>query len=322
MNKKILITGAAGFIGFHLSKSLLKDNYLICGLDNMNDYYSVKIKKDRLRFLNNYKTFQFIQTDISNLNDLSKVFLDFKPDIVVNLAAQAGVRYSIDNPFVYINSNIVGFANIIELCKVNNVEGLIYASSSSVYGDNKNTPFSINDKVDTPISLYGASKISNELIAHSYSHLFDLHTTGLRFFTAYGPWGRPDMAYYGFTEKISSNKPIDVFNNGEMKRDFTYIDDIINGIKSSIDNNYKCEIFNIGNNKSEKLMDLISCIEKELNKKAIINYMPMQPADVKSTHADIRKTKEMLNYRPSIDMNLGIKKFISWYKEYELGYDS
>ena len=235
---------------------------------------------------------------------------------MLNLAAQAGVRYSLENPFAYVNSNLIGFVNIIELCRRNKVEGLIYASSSSVYGNNKKIPFDVKDRVDTPISIYGASKRANELIAHSYSYLFNLNTTGLRFFTVYGPWGRPDMAMYIFADKISSGKPIQVYNNGNMKRDFTYIDDIVSGIKSSIEKNYSCEIFNLGNSKSEDLMDVVGKVEENLNMRAEIEYLPMQPGDVESTYANIKKSEEMLNYKPATNVDKGIKEFISWYKEY------
>ena len=313
---KLLVTGSAGFIGFHLSKSLLKDNYVVHGIDNINDYYDVDLKTNRLNILKKYSNFKFSKIDIADYDKLLAVFKKFKPDIVVNLAAQAGVRYSLKNPFVYITSNIVGFLNIIELSKDFNVKGFIYASSSSVYGGNKKIPFSVKDSVDKPLSLYAASKRSNELIAYSYSHLYNLSTTGLRFFTVYGPWGRPDMAMYIFANKIINGNPIQVFNNGDMNRDFTYIDDIIKGIRLSIDKNYSCEVFNLGNNKSEKLLDIVNIIESNLNMKAVIDFKPMQPGDVKKTNADIDKSKKMLGYCPKIDVSIGIKKFITWYKEY------
>ena len=316
MNDRILITGVAGFIGFHLTKSLLDSGINIYGVDDVNDYYDIKIKNDRLNILKGYPNFSFNKLDISNLDKLREVFLDFKPNKVVNLAAMAGVRYSIENPFAYIQSNIVGFVNIIELSKEYEVEGFIYASSSSVYGSNKKNPFSIEDRTDNPISLYAASKKSNELIAHSYSHLFDLHTTGLRFFTAYGPWGRPDMAMYIFADNISSSKPINVFNNGEMKRDFTYIDDIVMGTRSAIDKNYTCEVFNLGNNRVEDLMHVISLIEANIGKKSTINFLPIQPGDIKEAHADIEKSIKMLGYSPKTNVDIGIKKFIDWYKNY------
>lgn len=316
MPSKILVTGAAGFIGFHLSKSLLKDGYEVLGVDNLNDYYDPKLKHARLDIINKHPNFKFEKVDIADRESLTKVFVDFAPNKVVNLAAQAGVRYSLQNPYAYMESNLIGFLNIIELCRHNNVEGLIYASSSSVYGSNKKIPFNVDDRVDNPISLYAATKKANELIANTYSHLYGLHTTGLRFFTVYGPWGRPDMAMYIFTDKISKDEPIQVFNNGKMKRDFTYIDDIIKGIRASIDKNYQCEIFNLGNHRSEDLMYMIELIEKNIGKKAIVDFQPMQPGDVPESFADIEKSSEMLGYRPSINIDTGIKYLIDWFKEY------
>ena len=317
MNKnKYLITGCAGFIGFHLTKSLLKDGFEVYGVDNLNNYYNVSLKNDRLTILNKYENFHFKKVDISNNTRLETVFKSFSPDFVINLAAQAGVRYSIENPNCYVKSNIVGFCNVIELAKKYDVDGLIYASSSSVYGNNDKIPFSINDSVNKPISLYAATKISNELIAHSYYHLFGLHTTGLRFFTVYGPWGRPDMAYYIFTKKITNKKQIEVFNRGKMKRDFTYIDDIVKGIRSAIEKNYKNKVFNLGNNSSEQLMDLIKYLEVHIVTKAKIDFRPMQLGDVKQTYADIDYSKEKLNYNPKVNLNQGIKKFVDWYLKY------
>ena len=316
MSKKILLTGSSGFIGFHLALSLLKDDFEICGIDNNNNYYDLRLKKNRQKKLNQYENFSFYEKDLNDKDSLSKIFNDFKPDIVVNLAAQAGVRYSIENPYAYIDSNIVGYTNLIELCRNHEISGFIYASSSSVYGANKKIPFSVKDRVENPISLYASTKLANELIAKSYSHLYGLHTTGLRFFTVYGPWGRPDMAMYIFSKNIAKGKPIHVFNNGKMKRDFTYIDDIVDGIKSSINKNYECEIFNLGNNKSEQLMDVIKIIEDELNLKADIEFLPMQAGDVHQTYADIDKSIRMLNYKPSTNIDSGIKKFINWFKDY------
>jgi UDP-glucuronate 4-epimerase len=310
----ILVTGAAGFIGYHLCKELLNEGNNILGVDNLNDYYDASLKLKRLDQLKCYKNFKFEKVDICNRKIISLLFNKFKPKKVINLAAQAGVRYSIQNPYAYIDSNIVGFLNILELCRQNETESFIYASSSSVYGENKKIPFSIKDRVDKPISLYAASKKANELIAYSYSHLYGLHTTGLRFFTVYGPWGRPDMAYYIFTKKILNSEPISVFNNGNMKRDFTFISDIINGIKVAINKNYKQEIFNLGNNKSINLLDFISVIENELNKKAIINFKPIQSGDVKETFADISESKEKLGFQPKITLEEGISKFVDWYK--------
>ena len=311
---KILVTGAAGFIGYNLCSSLLNDNYRVLGIDNINDYYDPNLKLARLDQLKPYKNFKFEKVDIADQKSLTQSFKSFNPQIVVNLAAQAGVRYSIENPYAYMDSNLVGFLNIIELCRHNDVEGFIYASSSSVYGGNTKIPFSVEDRVDNPISLYAASKKSNELIANAYSHLYGLHTTGLRYFTVYGPWGRPDMAYFIFTEKIINGESIPVFNHGDMKRDFTYIDDIISGTRAAIDKNSKCEVFNLGNHKSEKLMDIISIIEENLGKKAKIEFLPMQQGDIKESFADIKESIEKLDYKPRISINKGIPKFIDWYK--------
>jgi UDP-glucuronate 4-epimerase len=311
---KILVTGSAGFIGFHLCRSLLKDDFEVLGIDNLNDYYDPTLKLDRLDQLKPYKNFSFQKVDIADRVSITQSFQSFKPQKVINLAAQAGVRYSIDNPYAYMNANLIGFLNIIELCRHNDVEGLIYASSSSVYGGNTKIPFSVKDRVDNPISLYASTKKSNELMAHTYSHLYGLRSTGLRFFTVYGPWGRPDMAIFLFADKILRGKPIQVFNHGNMKRDFTYIDDIIAGTRSAIDKNYTCEVFNLGNHRSEKLMDVVSLIEENLGKKAKIEFMPMQPGDVPESFADIDKSAEMLGYKPTINVAMGISKFIEWYK--------
>ena len=313
---KIIVTGSAGFIGFHLSKSLLNKGYEVIGIDNMNNYYDVELKKSRLNQLNEIKHFTFEKIDISDKKSLNKIFKLYNPNKVVNLAAQAGVRYSIENPYAYVDSNLVGFINIIEMCRNYNIENLVYASSSSVYGGNKKFPFSTDDRVNKPLALYGATKRANELIAHSYSHLFGLHSTGLRYFTVYGPWGRPDMAMFIFTRKIINDEPIPVFNNGKMKRDFTYIDDIISGTISAIEKNHKCEIFNLGNNKSEDLMDMIRLIEKSLDKKAIIDFQPIQPGDVLESFADIEYSKQKLNYKPYTDISKGIPKMIDWYRNY------
>jgi len=313
---KILLTGAAGFIGYHLSKSLLDDGYEVLGVDNLNEYYDLQLKLSRLKELKFYNNFTFDKVDISDRKSITTSFKAFNPNKVVNLAAQAGVRYSIENPYTYMDCNLVGFLNIIELCRHNKVEGLIYASSSSVYGGNKKIPFSELDEVNQPLALYGATKRANELIAYSYSHLYNLNTTGLRFFTVYGPYGRPDMAMFIFTKNILSSKPIPVFNNGNMKRDFTYIDDIISGTKAAIEKNYSCEIFNLGNHRSEHLMDVIKSIEKNINKKAIVDFLPMQAGDVMESFADIDKAKTMLNYKPQTNIDEGIKFFIEWYLDY------
>tara|TARA_B100000965_G_scaffold386741_1_gene389288 strand:+ start:1694 stop:2659 length:966 start_codon:yes stop_codon:yes gene_type:complete len=315
LSSRILISGVAGFIGFHIAKSLLKDGYIVYGVDNLNNYYNPDLKKERLNIISEYDNFKFKKVDITNYKNLNEVFIDFKPSKVLHLAAQAGVRYSLENPFAYLNSNLVGFMNIIELSKEYKVGGFIYASSSSIYGSNKKIPFGENDITDNPVSLYAATKKSNELIAHTYSHIHNLNTTGLRFFTVYGPWGRPDMAYFSFASKISSGSKINVYNNGNMKRDFTYIDDIVDGIKFAIDKNYQCEIFNLGNNKSENLMDLIKYIEKYLGINAKVKFSPMQLGDVKQTYANINKSKKMLKYKPKISLKVGLEKFIKWYKE-------
>ena len=313
---KILVTGCAGFIGMHLCKKLFELGYDVIGIDNLNDYYDVNLKIKRLSILQNKSSFTFIKTDISNMNALENVFKMHRPNKVVNLAAQAGVRYSLINPHSYMESNIIGFMNILECCRHHEVEGLVYASSSSVYGGNKKIPFSESDNVDSPISIYAASKKANELMAHSYNNLFGIRSTGLRFFTVYGPWGRPDMAIYIFADKISKKKPIQVFNQGLMKRDFTYIDDIVDGLVSAIKNNYSLEVFNLGNSRSEDLMDVISILEKKLNTKAIIELEPMQPGDVKETYADIREAKSKLKFSPKINIKNGINKFLDWYLEY------
>ena len=312
---KIIVTGAAGFIGFHLSKKLLENNHEVYGIDNINSYYDTGLKLDRLEILKSYGAFSFKKIDLVDLPSLRKSFSFFDPEIIVNLAAQAGVRYSIENPYAYLNSNLTGFLNVIEMCRERKI-GLIYASSSSVYGLNKEIPFIEDQKTEKPIALYGATKKANELIAHSYSHLYNLNTTGLRFFTVYGPWGRPDMAMFIFTKKIIEGQPIPVYNNGKMKRDFTYIDDIVSGTMSCIDKNYECEVFNLGNHRSEKLMDMIGMIEDELGKKAIIDFQPIQPGDVKESFADISKAEKYLGFKPTTNINIGIKKFISWYKKY------
>lgn len=313
---KVLITGAAGFIGFHYSKSLLADGYEVLGIDNMNDYYDPSLKQARLNELLPFNNFSFKKVNIADREELTTEFILFHPEKVVHLAAQAGVRYSIENPYAYLDANLTGFINILELCRHNGVEGLIYASSSSVYGSNTKIPFSTGDKTDRPIALYGATKKANELMAHAYSHLYGLHTTGLRYFTVYGPWGRPDMAMFIFTDKILKDKTIPVYNHGNMKRDFTYIDDIIAGTRSAMEKNYSCEVFNLGNHKSENLMDMIGIIEDNLGSKAKIEFHPMQPGDVPESFADINKSIEMLSYRPTTDINEGIPRFITWYKDY------
>ncbi len=316
--EKIVVTGSCGFIGMHLCESLLKDGFLVSGIDNMNNYYDVKLKAARLEILKSYKNFRFFKADIVDEDMLNQIFLDFKPNKIVNLAAQAGVRYSLSNPQAYIDSNITGFMNILEAAKKHNVDGLIYASSSSVYGGNEKMPFSVKDRVDKPISIYAASKKANELMAYTYSHLYGLKTTGLRFFTVYGPWGRPDMALHIFSEKISKDQPIPVFNHGDMQRDFTFIDDIISGTRSAIEKNYQYEIFNLGNNRSESIMDMIKLIENGFGKKAKINFQDIQPGDVKETFADIDHSVDLLLYKSSISIKEGLSKYIDWFKSYYL----
>tara|TARA_B100001564_G_C20615699_1_gene659794 strand:- start:435 stop:1415 length:981 start_codon:yes stop_codon:yes gene_type:complete len=316
LKENILVTGCAGFIGMHLSKALLDLGHNVIGVDNLNHYYDVRLKNDRIMILEKYNNFNFTKTDISNKEAIENIFKSNSIDKVVNLAAQAGVRYSLKTPNSYIESNILGFMNILECCRHYNIKGLIYASSSSVYGGNTKIPFSEDDNVDSPISIYAASKKANELMAYSYNHLFGLRSTGLRFFTVYGPWGRPDMAMFIFTKKIFEDSPLQLFNRGKMKRDFTYIDDIINGLIFSIEKNYNCEVFNLGNNKSEDLMDVVSIIENKIGKKAKIKFEPIQPGDVKQTYADIDKSKEMLEYFPKTNIRDGIHSFIDWYEEY------
>ena len=313
---KILVTGSAGFIGFHLSKALLDRDDEVIGIDSINDYYDVNLKISRLEILKKYKNFSFKKINLTDREALDKIFDLCRPERVVNLAAQAGVRYSIENPYAYLDSNLTGFLNIIELCRKFETQGLIFASSSSVYGGNKKIPFSINDRVDDPLAFYGATKLANELIANSYNNLYGIKTTALRFFTVYGPWGRPDMAMFIFINKILNGKRVPVFNNGKMKRDFTYIDDIISGTISAIDKNYSKEIFNLGNNKSEKLMKVISLIEKELGKKAIIDFKPMQEGDVKESFADIDHSIKKLDYNPKTSIDKGIPALIDWYKRF------
>ena len=319
---KILVTGTAGFIGFHLCKRLLEDKHQILGIDNINNYYDVKLKKNRLKILLGKKNFKFKKIDISDANFVKKIYPIAKNfRIIIHLAAQAGVRYSITHPYKYIESNVKAQISILELAKkIKNFEHLIYASSSSVYGSNKKTPFSIDDRVDNPISLYGASKRSGELITQSYSKMFNINCTGLRFFSVYGPWGRPDMAAYIFTKNIFQNKTFDLFNFGRMERDFTFIDDIINGItplikiKKRKDNIHK--IYNLGNNKPQKLLKMISLLEMLCQRKAKINKKRMQPGDVRHTYANIKESKKDLRFKPKTNLKEGLEKFVAWYKNY------
>lgn len=330
---KILVTGAAGFIGFHLSKRLLKEGFDVLGVDVVNDYYDVNLKNSRLELLK-HKNFKLEKVALEDRESINAIFESHKPTVVVNLAAQAGVRYSLENPHAYIESNIVGFTNILEACRHNKVDQLIYASSSSVYGANTNLPFSVHDNIDHPISLYAATKKANELMAHTYSHLYNLPTTGLRFFTVYGPWGRPDMALFLFTKAIINGEPIKVFNNGNMMRDFTYVDDIIESIYRLIQrkpepnpawdgNNpdpgtsyapYK--VYNIGNNSPVNLMDFISSIEEKLGIEAKKDFLPLQAGDVPATYANVEDLYNDINFKPQTSIKDGVGAFIDWYIEY------
>jgi UDP-glucuronate 4-epimerase len=315
---KILITGAAGFIGFHSSLRLLAAGHEIIGIDNINDYYEVRLKESRLQLLNKLPNFCFKKIDLASRKEVADLFLSNSFDIVLHLGAQAGVRYSIQNPFAYIDSNIVGMLTILEGCRNSQIDHLIYASSSSVYGANIKSPFSIEDKVDSPISLYAATKKADELLAYSYSSLYKIAITGLRFFTVYGPWGRPDMAYFKFAKAILQDKPIDVYNNGDMKRDFTYIDDVVDCIERIIEISPKTpghRIYNVGHNEPELLGNLIKLIEENLGKEARKNYLPMQPGDVYSTYADISETTRDYGFSPKVSLQVGIEKFIIWLKE-------
>ena len=336
---KILVTGAAGFIGFHTCLKLVNQGHDVYGIDNINDYYDPKLKFDRLNELGfneaesklfknevqsaKFNSLRFSRIDLVDHESIDNLFKQEQFEVVCNLAAQAGVRYSIENPKAYIDSNISGFLNILEGCRNHKVKHLVYASSSSVYGENKKVPFETTDNVDHPISLYAATKKSNELMAHTYGHLYGFKTTGLRFFTVYGPWGRPDMAYYLFADAISNNQTIKVFNNGEMQRDFTYIDDIVNGMTKIIEKNIESrehyKIYNIGNNKTESLQDFITTIEIAMGKKAIKEMYPMQPGDVPKTLSNVSALMRDYNYAPKTNINLGLKKFINWFKEsYEI----
>ena len=330
----IMVTGSAGFIGSAVSNKLLERGDNVVGIDNHNDYYDPKIKDSRLEKLKRYSNYKHYKIDLSDRQSLDEVFKKHKIQKVVNLAAQAGVRYSIENPLAYINSNIVGFANILENCRHHKVEHLVYASTSSVYGANTKMPFTEHDSANHPLSVYAASKKSNELMAHTYSHLYQLPTTGLRFFTVYGPWGRPDMALFKFTKNILEEKPIDVFNHGKHTRDFTYINDIVEGVIKALDNSATSNIkwnsnqpdpatskapwcvYNIGNNKPVQLMDYIDALEKTLGKKAKINFLPLQPGDVPDTYANVDNLNKKFSFKPSTSVIEGVSNFVKWYKDY------
>jgi len=332
--KKILVTGTAGFIGSALALKLLQRGNIVTGIDNHNDYYDPKLKEDRLKTIIDHDNYQHFRVNLSDASSVDQIFKDFKPTVVVNLAAQAGVRYSIENPGVYIESNIVGFSNILESSRFHEVSHLVYASSSSVYGANETMPFSVHNNVDHPLSLYAATKKSNELFAHSYSNLFKLPTTGLRFFTVYGPWGRPDMALFKFTKSILEGRTIQVFNFGNHRRDFTYIDDIVEGIirvldkPASADANWTganpdpgssfvpWRVYNIGNSKPVELMQFIKAIETALGKKANLELLPLQPGDVPDTFADVTNLEDEFNYKPNTSIEDGVNRFIEWYLNY------
>ena len=319
----VLVTGAAGFIGFHVSQALLERGCIVVGYDNCNDYYDLSLKEGRLGVLSAYPEFTFIKGDLADKEALDSVFSTYAPTIVLHLGAQAGVRYSIDNPYAYLQSNLVGFLNILESCRNFKTEHLVYASSSSVYGMNEKVPFSTSDNVDSPVSLYAATKKSNELMAHCYTHLYGFPSTGLRFFTVYGPWGRPDMAYFSFTNRIVKREPIKIFNNGDMSRDFTYIDDVVAGILNILPNppvpnehGDRYKVYNIGNNKPEQIMDYFAALEKALGMTAKKEFLPMQPGDVYQTYADVDDLMRDFDFKPSTPIEVGLQKFVDWYRTY------
>jgi UDP-glucuronate 4-epimerase len=320
--EKVLVTGCAGFVGFHVSMLLTEAGYRVAGIDNVNDYYEVSLKQARLAKLSQKENFSFSKVDIAETRGVTEIFNSENPDYVIHLAAQAGVRYSLDHPLKYAESNLTGFVNILESCRHHKVKHLVYASSSSVYGENKKVPFSTSDPVDKPISLYAATKRSNELMAYTYSHLFNIPTTGLRFFTVYGPWGRPDMAYFKFTKSIFEGTPIDVYNNGNMERDFTYVDDIAQGISKvmlripAAQEHPPYKLYNIGNNKPVSLGFFIETLEKLIGKQAQKKLLPMQPGDVPRTYADIDELIHDTGFKPETSIEEGLKRFVEWYKEY------
>jgi UDP-glucuronate 4-epimerase len=334
MSDSVLVTGCAGFIGFHTASRLLADGISVVGLDNLNDYYSPQLKEDRLAILSESEGFSFHKIDLVEKDAVAGLVESVRPHCVIHLAAQAGVRWSITNPWAYLNSNLIGFLSILEACRHNHVGHLIYASSSSVYGSNTKLPFAVEDSVDHPVSLYAATKTANELMAHTYSHLYRLPTTGLRFFTVYGPWGRPDMAMWKFAEAILADRPIDLYNHGQMRRDFTYVDDVVEAIvrltgcpatpnpswtgadPHPATSNAPWRVYNIGNHSPVELLDVVSLLEKNLGKEAIRNYEPLQPGDVPATYADISALTEAVDFQPSTPIDVGIARFVAWYREY------
>jgi UDP-glucuronate 4-epimerase len=331
---RLLVTGAAGFIGFHVAKRLLEEGHSVYAFDNLNPYYDVRLKQDRLEKLHGWENFEFWQTEIANRAEVERIFAECRPERVIHLAAQAGVRYSLTNPYAYVESNLDGFINILEGCRHHGIEHLVYASSSSVYGANTKVPFSTKDNVDHPISLYAATKKANELMAHAYSHLYQIPTTGLRFFTVYGPWGRPDMAIFLFTKAILDGTPLPIFNYGRMERDFTYVDDVVEGVVRVADKiptagnsghtkqpdlaigRGPYRVYNIGNHSPIELLHLVKVLEANLGKKAVLNLLPMQPGDVVSTYADIADLARDTGFSPSTSIEVGIPRFVEWYKEY------
>ena len=331
---RYLVTGAAGFVGYHVAERLLSQGKEVLGIDNVNGYYDVGLKRARLERLAPHEKFRFLEADLAGRDVVAAAFADYRPEVVVHLAAQAGVRYSLQNPHAYVDSNLVGFVNILEGCRHNGVQHLVYASSSSVYGANSKIPFSVSHNVDHPVSLYAATKKSNELMAHTYSHLYRLPTTGLRFFTVYGPWGRPDMAYFLFTKAILAGRPIDVFNNGTMRRDFTYIDDVVEGVLRTAEHvatpdpawnsaepdpgtsSAPYRVYNIGNNQPVELLRMIQILERALGVEAVKNFLPMQPGDVPATFADVDALVADVGFKPGTPLDVGVKRFVAWYREF------
>ncbi len=332
---RILVTGAAGFIGYHTAESLLARGDIVVGLDNLSDYYDVRLKEARLERLRRHPKFQFTRVDLADRDGVAQVFSEHRPERVVHLAAQAGVRYSLENPHVYVDSNVVGTLHVLEGCRAHQVEHLVLASTSSVYGANTRMPFSVEDNVDHPLSLYAATKKSCELMAHTYAHLYKLPVTGLRFFTVYGPWGRPDMALFKFTRAILAGEPIEIYNNGQHARDFTYIDDIVEGVVRTLDrpaepdpawsgdhpdpatSSAPYRLYNIGNNNPVELMDLIACLERALGRTALKTYLPLQPGDVPRTAANIDHLVQDVGFRPGTPIEIGVERFVAWYREYQ-----